>query len=64
MKQADLGLNLAAKRTRKREFLDEMNRVLPWADLVGLITPFAPEGRRGRPPFAVETMLRLHVMQQ
>jgi transposase, IS5 family len=64
MKQADLGLNLAAKRTRKREFLDEMNRVLPWADLVGLITPFAPEGRRGRPPFAVETMLRLHFMQQ
>jgi transposase, IS5 family len=64
MKQADLGLNLAAKRTRKREFLDEMNRVLPWADLVELITPFAPEGRRGRPPFAVETMLRLHFMQQ
>jgi transposase, IS5 family len=64
MKQADLGLNLTAKRTRKREFLDEMNRVVPWADLVGLITPFAPEGRRGRPPFAVETMLRLHFMQQ
>jgi len=64
MKQADLGLNLTAKRTRKREFLDEMNRVVPWADLVTLVTPFAPEGRRGRPPFAVETMLRLHFMQQ
>jgi IS5 family transposase len=64
MKQADLGLNLAAKRTRKREFLDEMNRVVPWADLVALVTPCAPEGRRGRPPFAVETMLRLHFMQQ
>ena len=64
MKQADLGLNLTSKRTRKREFLDEMNCVVPWFDLVALVTPFAPEGRRGRPPFAVETMLRLHFMQQ
>ena len=64
MKQTDLALNLTAKRTRKREFLDEMNCVVPWADLVRLVTPFAPQGRRGRPPFAVETMLRLHFMQQ
>ena len=34
MKQADLGLNLTTKRTRKREFLDEMNRVVPWSALV------------------------------
>jgi len=59
MKQTDLGLNLTIKRTRKREFLDEMNRVVPWADLVALVAPFAPEGKKGRPPFAVETMLRI-----
>ncbi len=64
MKQTDLGLNLSTKRTRKREFLDEMNRVVPWADLVMLITPYAPEGRRGRPPFAVQAMLRIHFLQQ
>ena len=64
MKQADLGLNLTTKRTRKREFLDEMERVVLWRALVDLITPYAPEGRRGRPPFAVETMLRIHFMQQ
>jgi len=64
MKQADLGLNLSTKRTRKREFLDEMNRVVPWADLVMLISPYAPEGKRGRPPFAVEVMLRIHFLQQ
>ncbi len=64
MKQIDLGLNLANKRTRKREFLDEMDRVVPWAALVELITPFAPEGKKGRPPFAVQTMLRIHFMQQ
>ena len=43
MKQAELGLNLTTKRTRKREFLDEMNLVVPWADLVALVAPFAPE---------------------
>ena len=64
MKQADLGLNLTTKRTRKREFLADMECVVPWAALVGLITPYAPEGKRGRPPFAVETMLRIHFMQQ
>ncbi|WP_119157587.1 IS5 family transposase, partial [Caldimonas tepidiphila] len=64
MKQADLGLNLSTKRTRKREFLEQMERVVPWAALVELVAPHAPEGRRGRPPFAVETMLRIHFMQQ
>ena len=64
MKQVDLGLNLSTKRTRKREFLEEMNRVAPWAALVVLVTPHVPTGRRGRPPFPVETMLRIHFMQQ
>ena len=64
MKQTDLGLNLATKRTRKREFLAQMERVVPWAALVELVSPYAPEGKKGRPPFAVQTMLRIHFMQQ
>lgn len=52
------------KRTRKREFLEQMDRVVPWTALVTLVSPYAPEGRRGRPPFPVETMLRIHFMQQ
>jgi len=31
MKQAELGLSQTTKRTRQREFLDELNRVVPWA---------------------------------
>jgi IS5 family transposase len=64
MQQADLGMNLSTKRTRKREFLAQMDAVVPWADLVSLIAAYAPEGKRGRPPFEVETMLRIHFMQQ
>jgi len=64
MEQTDLGLNLTTKRTRKREFLSQMERVVPWGALVELVSPYAPEGKKGRPPFAVETMLRIHFMQQ
>lgn len=64
MKQSTLDLNLSVKKTRKAEFLFEMDRVVPWAALVQLIAPYYPEGRVGRPPFALETMLRVHFMQQ
>ncbi len=64
MKQTSLDLNLSARRTRKQEFLAQMQRVVPWAALVELIAPYYPEGKNGRPPFALETMLRVHFMQQ
>ncbi len=62
----DSGFERKTKRTRKREFLDEMNLVVPWAELVSLIAPHAPApgAKGGRPPFAVETMLRIHFLQQ
>ena len=69
MKQMSLGttgFERKTKRTRKREFLDEMNLVVPWAALVALIAPHAParSPKGGRPPFAVETLLRIHFLQQ
>jgi len=69
MKQMSLsesGYERKTKRTRKREFLDEMNLVVPWAELVSLIAPHAPApgAKGGRPPFAVQTMLRIHFLQQ
>jgi IS5 family transposase len=64
VQQGDLGLNLSTKRTRKREFLAQIKAVVPWADLVSLIAAYAPEGKRGRPPFEVEMMLHIHFMQQ
>ena len=39
MKQAALDLNLSLKKTRRREFLEQMERVVPWAALVMLIAP-------------------------
>lgn len=62
--QHSLGFSLSVRKTRKAIFLDEMDRVVPWVELVALIAPFYPEGRTGRPPFALETMLRTHFLQQ
>ena len=66
MSLGERGFERKTKRTRKREFLDEMNLVVPWAELVSLIAPHAPQPgtKGGRPPFAVETMLRIHFLQQ
>ena len=64
MKQSSLDLSLSTRRTRKQEFLSQMERVVPWAVLVDLIAPYYPEGKNGRPPFALQTMLRIHFMQQ
>ena len=66
MKQMSLGTGFEkkSKRTRKREFLDEMELVVPWRDLVALIEPHSPLKATGRPAFAIETMLRIHLLQQ
>ena len=53
------------KQTRREMFLSEMDQVVPWKRLLVLIEPHYPaSGRRGRPPYAMETMLRIHLLQQ
>jgi IS5 family transposase len=59
-----LNLNFSVKQTRKQVFLAQMEQAVPWAALVELIAPYYPEGRTGRPPFSLLTMLRIHFMQQ
>jgi IS5 family transposase len=45
-------------------FLLQMDIVDPWAVLDKLIALYSSEGGNGRPPFALETMLHVHFMQQ
>jgi IS5 family transposase len=51
------------KTTRRERFLTEMDQVVPWKSLLGLIEPFYPEAGRGRQPYPLDTMLRVHLMQ-
>jgi len=64
MTLASSGFERYAKRTRRAAFLAEMDRVVPWADLCALIEPFYPKAGNGRPPKALEQMLRIYFLQQ
>ena len=58
------GFEKYRKKTRKEQFLDEMDAIMPWAELVGAIEPFypTPEGA-GRRPIGIERMLRIYCLQ-
>ena len=51
------------KKTRREVFLAEMEEVVPWEALLGLIEPAYPKAGKGRHPYALATMLRIHLMQ-
>jgi IS5 family transposase len=59
-----VGFERYAKPTRRAGFLAEMERIVPWSALCGLIEPFYPKPGNGRPPVGVERMLRLYFLQQ
>ena len=54
------------KRTRREQFLAEMEQVVPWARLYALIEPRYPKGSPagGRPPLPLERMFRIYCLQQ
>ena len=60
MKQISLGLNLSTKKTRKREFLEEMDRVVPWDVLVQIVAPYYTKAKTGRPAFAIRYRDRVY----
>ena len=51
------------KKTRREVFLEEMELVVPWKSLIALIEPHYPAAGRGRRPYPLESMLRVHLMQ-
>src|SRR5262245_11824145 len=51
------------KSTRRERFLAEMDQVVPWKSLLSLMEPFYPEAGNGRQPYPLDTMLRVHLMQ-
>jgi len=56
----------AKKKTRRQRFLDEMEATVPWDAFLALISPVyhRPSAKGGRPPFPLEVMLRIHLLQQ
>ena len=58
------GFERYTKKTRRAIFLEEMEQVVPWAKLCGLIEPHYPKPGNGRRPKELEKMLRIYFLQQ
>ena len=54
---------LAQVRTKKKEFLEQINRIIPWGEWITLIQPCYYKGERGNKPYDLELMLRIYMLQ-
>ena len=51
------------KKIRREVFLEEMELVVPWKPLLKVIEPHYPTAGRGRRPYPLESILRVHLTQ-
>ena len=51
------------KKTKREEFLDVMEEIIPWDEWVEFVRPYYPKGKRGRPTRGIEKMLRMYLLQ-
>ena len=62
MTMSALSDELAQVRTKKKEFLAQIERIVPWKEWLTLIQPCYYKGERGNKPYPLETMLRLYLL--
>ncbi len=60
---SDMEYSSRKKKTKREEFLEIMDEIIPWDEWVSLIVPHYPSGKRGRPPIEIEMMLRMYLLQ-
>ena len=63
MSLSALSDELSQVRTKKREFLAEIDRIVPWGEWISLIRPYYYKGERGNKPYDLEQMLRIYLVQ-
>src|SRR5438876_5360697 len=61
---AQTGFEKYGRKTKRERFLEEMQQVVPWAELEALVEPHYPKGENGRPPVGLSIMLRVYFLQQ
>lgn len=54
---------LAQVLTKKKEFLEQIDRIIPWGEWIALIQPSYYKGERGNKPYDLELMLRIYMLQ-
>src|SRR5882757_6432422 len=61
---AQTGFERYGRQCKRERFLEEMEQVVPWAELQALVAPHYPKGENGRPPVGLGIMLRMYFLQQ
>ena len=60
---SDLEYSMRKRKTKREEFLDIMNEIIPWDEWVEFVRPYYPSGKRGRPTMGIGKMLRMYLLQ-
>lgn len=63
MSLSALSDELAQVRTKKKEFLSQIERIVPWGEWIKHIEPYYYKGERGNKPYDLERMLRIYLLQ-
>jgi IS5 family transposase len=58
------GFEKYARKSRREEFLNVMEVVVPWREFEALIEPHYPQAGNGRHPVGLSIMLRVYFLQQ
>ena len=61
---SQVGFEKYGRKSRRELFLDEMNQVVPWAELLALVEPHYAKAGLGRRPVGLTIMLRTYFVQQ
>ena len=59
----DMEYSFRKKKTKREEFLEIMDEIIPWDEWVDVIKPYYPKEKRGCPPMGIEKMLRMYLLQ-
>lgn len=58
---SDVEYSARKRKTKREEFLEIMDEIIPWEEWVAYIAPYYPSGKRGRPPKGIEKKSRWRV---
>ena len=60
---SELRDELAQTKTKKKELLNRIERLVPWGKWLKIVEPHYYKGERGNKPYDKELMLRLYLLQ-
>ena len=53
---SDIEYSNRRRKTKREEFLDSMDKIIPWSHWIGIIQPYYYNNKRGRRPIDLEVM--------